>query len=204
MDEYIEQLLAEIPDPTLHDVVKNILDEPIPEAVKERLLKPLKPGKYRPSPPPQKLKERKRKAIVREFDPNFPSKTLRTTTDYQKDVLELVSAEKVDELIFRQTRWVIGNYLRGWQMDVPQGNTLEADPRAFLDGVRPQIHQKLTEEILDLNGVKFQLAMKVQLSKANQDGTEEYTDPVLQHKQEATLQAHEINEDTGQCFPQNS
>ena len=42
MDEYIEQLLAEIPDLTLHNVVKNILDEPIPEAVKERLLKPLK------------------------------------------------------------------------------------------------------------------------------------------------------------------
>ena len=124
MDEYIEQLLAEIPDPTLHDVVKNILDEPIPEAVKERLLKPLKPGKYRPSPPPRKLKERKRKAIVRELDPNFPSKTLRTTADYQKEVLELVSAEKVDEPIFRRTPWVIGNYLRGWQMDVPQGNTL--------------------------------------------------------------------------------
>ena len=165
MDKYIEQLLAEIPDPTFHDVIKNILDEPIPEAVKEHLLKPLKPGKCRPSPPPRKLKERKRKAIVREFDPNFPSKTLRTTADYQKEVLELVSAEKVGEPIFCQTPWVIGNYLWGWQMDVPQGNTLEADPRAFLDGVRPQIHQKLTEEILDLNGVKLQLAMKVQLRK---------------------------------------
>ena len=50
MDEYIEQLLAEMPDEksTLHDVVKNILDEPIPETVKRRLLKPLQPGKYRP------------------------------------------------------------------------------------------------------------------------------------------------------------
>ena len=46
MDEYIKQLLAEMSDPTLHDVVKNILDEPIPEVVKECLLKPLKPGKY--------------------------------------------------------------------------------------------------------------------------------------------------------------
>ena len=84
MDEYIEQLLAEMSDPTLHDVVKNILDEPINEAVKKRLLKPLKPGRYRPSNPPRKLKERKRKAIVREFDPDFPSKTLRTTADTRR------------------------------------------------------------------------------------------------------------------------
>ena len=48
----------------------------------------VKAWKYRPSPPPRKLKERKRKAIVREFDPNFPSKKLRTTADYQKEVLE--------------------------------------------------------------------------------------------------------------------
>ena len=40
MNEYIEQLLVETSDTTLHDVVENILDEPIPEAVKERLLKP--------------------------------------------------------------------------------------------------------------------------------------------------------------------
>ena len=75
MDEYIEQLLAEMPDnqSTLHDVVKNILDEPISDSVKARLLKPLQPGKYRPSPPPrvakQRAKERKRKALEEEFDP---------------------------------------------------------------------------------------------------------------------------------------
>ena len=69
MDEYIEQLLAEMPDSTLHDVVKNILDEPIPEAAKRRLLKPLKPRKYRPSPPPRRKKAAKRRAIAEEFDP---------------------------------------------------------------------------------------------------------------------------------------
>ena len=69
MDEYIEQLLAEMPDSALHDVVKNILDEPIPEAVKRRLLKPLQPKKYRPTPPPRKAKARKRKAIQEELDP---------------------------------------------------------------------------------------------------------------------------------------
>ena len=66
----MDQILADMPDnqSTLCDVVQNILDEPIPEAVKERLFKPLQPGKYRPSPP---KKDRKRKAIEEEFDPNF-------------------------------------------------------------------------------------------------------------------------------------
>ena len=26
------------------------------------------------------------------------------------------------QLVFRRTRWVIGSFLRGWQMDVPQGH----------------------------------------------------------------------------------
>ncbi len=51
MDEYIDQLLAEMQTPEpLHTVVQNIMDEPIPEAVKRRLLKPLLPGKFRPFP----------------------------------------------------------------------------------------------------------------------------------------------------------
>ncbi len=64
---------------------------------------------------------------------------------------------------FRRTQWAIGNFLRCWQMDVPQGHSLGADPLTFLEGVRPQIRQKLTEEILAIKGVKFQLALKVQL-----------------------------------------
>ena len=44
MDEYIDQLLAEMqmPEPA-QKVVRNILDEPIPETVKRCLLKPLFP-----------------------------------------------------------------------------------------------------------------------------------------------------------------
>ena len=58
-------------------------------------------------------------------------------------------------------------------MDVPQGHPYGADPRAFLEGVRPQIRAKLEEEIKALGGVKFQLALKVQLRKDNPDGSEE-------------------------------
>ena len=59
MDEYIEQLLAEMADNrTLRTVVQNILDEPTPEAVKKRLLKPLLP---QPIPPPRKRKVKSRR-----------------------------------------------------------------------------------------------------------------------------------------------
>ena len=65
----------------------------------------------------------------------------------------------------------------------------------------PRSRKKLTEEILSLKGMKFQLALKVKLSKANQDGTAEFTSPVLRNKQEAILQAHEIGEALDRAFP---
>ena len=112
MDEYIEQILAEMPDPTLHDVVRNILDEPIPAAVKRRLLKPLQPRKYRPSPPPRGKKAAKRKAIEAEFDPIQRRKVPRSVKEYQDELLGLF-AEEAGGLAFRKTPWVIGKFLRG-------------------------------------------------------------------------------------------
>ena len=45
------------------------------------------------------------------------------------------------QLVIRRTRWVIGSFLRGWQIDVTQGHPHGADPRAFLEGVRPHSGQ---------------------------------------------------------------
>ena len=104
LDEYIEQLLAEMPEP----VVNNILDEPISEAVKER---PLLPRKYRPSPPPRKANEKKKKAIIKEFDPAPIFKPFRTIQDYQKEILEMFKeASKNGKLVFRKTPWAIGKF----------------------------------------------------------------------------------------------
>lgn len=86
-------------------------------------------------------------------------------------------------------------------MDVPDGHKLSADPQAFLEGVRAKIHQKLVEEIAELKGVKFQLALKVQLRKENPEGSEELTNPVLRHKQEAILKAYEIDKALDQALP---
>ena len=67
-------------------------------------------------------------------------------------------------------------------MDISEGHPSGVDVRAFMQEVEPRIHDKLEEEILALNGIKFQLALKVQLRKDNPDGSKEYTDPVLRHK----------------------
>ena len=65
----------------------------------------------------------------------------------------------------------------------------------------PRIRKKLEEEIRALSGIKFQLALKIQLRKTGPDVTEEYTDPVLRHKQEALLQANEIDEVLDKVIP---
>ena len=125
MNEYIDQLLAEMPEPA-QKVVRNILNEPIPETVKMRLLqpipetvkmrfiKPLYPGKYRPPRPPPTWKDQKRKAILEELDPLPPQKAVRTIQNYQQEILEVFEQKKRHEQVFYRTLWVIGNFLRGW------------------------------------------------------------------------------------------
>ena len=61
VDEFLKKLLEERSSKTsLHDVVQNILDEPIPREVKKRLLKPLIPKTYPPAAPLRKKNERKK------------------------------------------------------------------------------------------------------------------------------------------------
>ena len=85
-------------------------------------------------------------------------------------------------------------------MDIPEDHPSGVDVRAFMQEVERRVHDELEEEILALNGAKFQLALKVQLLKDNPDDSEEYTDPVLRHKQEALPQASEINDDLNKAI----
>ena len=74
-EQYMMQLLAENTPAagSLCKVVQNILDEPVLQRVKERLSKPLLPGKINQSRL-QGKKEIKRWAILKEFDPIQPAK----------------------------------------------------------------------------------------------------------------------------------
>ena len=128
MDEYFDQLLAEMqmPDPA-QKVVRNILDEPIPETVKRRLLKPLFPKKYRPSRPPPTWKDRECKAVLEQFYPLPHQKAIRTVQDYQQEILEVFEQEQRHELVFYRMPWVIGSFLRVWQMDIPEGHPSGVD-----------------------------------------------------------------------------
>ena len=86
-------------------------------------------------------------------------------------------------------------------MAVPKGLPLGAVPKAFLEGLRPEIYDKLEEENRALIGVKFQLNLKVQLQKTGPDGTEEYIDKVFRHKQEAIIQSSEIDAALDKAIP---
>ena len=75
-------------------------------------------------------------------------------------------------LYFEQTPGTIGNFLRGFQMDIPQGHQLENDPLSFLEAVKLQIIDKLKTQLRDLGGIKFNLGLKINMRKENQiDGT---------------------------------
>ena len=109
--------------------------------------------------------------------------------------------EQRHQLVFYRTPRVIGSFLRGWQVDISEGHPSSVDVRAFMQEMEPRIHDKLKDEISALNGIKFELALKVQLRNDNPDGSEEYTDLVLRQKQETVLQASEINEDLNKAIP---
>ena len=85
---------------------------------------------------------------------------------------------------------------------MPQGHPQVTDPRTFLEIVEPKIREKLEKELRVLRGgLKFQLALKVELVKVNPEGSEEYFEPVLRHRQETVLQENEITAALEETFP---
>ena len=86
-------------------------------------------------------------------------------------------------------------------MDIPEGHAISVDDIAFLQGVLPQIHDKLQQEICSLNRIKFQLALKVVFLKETADDHKEYIEPMLRHKQDPLLQVSEIDGALEKAFP---
>ena len=135
-EQYIMQLLAEnVPAAgPLREVVQNILDEPVPQRVKERLSKPLLPGKNKPITPPRKEKEIKRRAILKEFDPVQPIKNREKS---YKDLLEnLFKRGGKEEGVEREgRRFIFWRKTQGLENDLTEqfmGNTREKVRAAYL------------------------------------------------------------------------
>ncbi len=163
MDEYIEQLLAEMTDNrTLKTVVQNILDEPIPEAVKKRLLKPLLPA---PIPPTRKRKLEKRKLVLQEFDP-LHDKTNPKLGVKPIELISLVTNQNIAEppqYVLLQE--VDAGALRDYGADLSVGHHLEADALAFLNAMTPNTTAVIEKELNRLGGLKFTLVLTVVLQK---------------------------------------
>jgi len=163
MDEYIEQLLAEMADNrTLRTVVQNILDEPIPEATKKRLLKPLLP---RPIPPPRKRKLEKRTATLQEFDP-LHAVTRRKLGMNRGELLPLVTAKqnlnKLPHFVLLKEVGLVKDY----RAAVPINHRLECDALAFLEAMTPSTMLLIEKELNQLRGLKFTLVLVAVLKKS--------------------------------------
>ena len=81
------------------------------------------------------------------------------------------------------------------------GAPLRARLVILSQSAQTHIQRKFTEEVLDLRGLKFQLAVEVELRKGAPNGTEVLTVPVFRTKQIALLQAHEIPQALYEAFP---
>ena len=100
---YLSQLLAEDP-PAVQRIIKNVLEEPIPETTKKKLKAPLQPKPYKPTPPPRNRNKR----YLRQFDP-FPPISVNATRNYRNEIRNLFNNtefEGVEEISGRRyKRW---------------------------------------------------------------------------------------------------
>jgi len=168
MDEYIEQLINEWQVPsTLWSVVQNILDEPIPEATKKRLLKPLLP---RPVPRPRKRKLEKQKAVLQEFDP-LHAVTQRKRSVKPTELLPLVAAKQP---LTKAPQFVLlkeVDLMKDYSAVVPLGHVTEVDGLVFLQEMAPNTKVLIEKELNQLGGVMFILVLTAELEKLHSEKT---------------------------------
>jgi len=174
MDEYIDQLLAQWKDPTtLRTAVQNILDEPIPEAMKTWLLKPLLP---RPIPPTCKHKLGKRQAVLREFDP-LHDKTKCELGVKRRLLLPLVAYQNLTnppQYVLLQE--VNNGALTDYGAVVPMNHCLEADTLAFPNAMTQNTMTTIEKDLNRLGGLKFTLTLAAVLEKLK-PGADENEEP---------------------------
>ena len=117
---------------------------------------------------------------------------------------ELTRAENASptpppRLTFKPSEYTIRGYLRNWEMNPPEGHV---DLINFFHLGRPKIRHKLKEELKDLTNIKAQLAIKIQLRKEKQDGSEDLVNPILRSTQMVITKPSEIDEALDTAFSQ--
>ena len=88
---YLSQLLSENV-PAVKKIIRNVLEEPIPEQTNKQLKPPLQPKPFQPIPPPR---NRNKRQLLRQFDP-IPPNNIRNVTDYQNEILNLYEVTKFE------------------------------------------------------------------------------------------------------------
>ena len=88
---YLSQLISENA-PAVKKIIRNVLEEPIPETAQKQLKPPLQPKPFQPIPPPR---NRNKRQLLRQFDP-IPPNNIRNVTDYQNEILNLYEVTKFE------------------------------------------------------------------------------------------------------------
>ena len=83
----------------------------------------------------------------------------------------------------------------------PTGASIRRRPAIFLGRCAPPDQSEAYGRDLSPQGDKVPVSPQGPASKDRSDGGEEYTDPIIRHKQETILQAAEINEVLDNVFP---
>jgi hypothetical protein len=148
----------------IHDVVQNILDEPIPEETKKRLLKPLLP---RPLPPPRKRKIEKQTGLLREFDPLHAATKRKHDVKWSELVPLLADNEQTPTVCSIETsRHHERLYSRCAYRPPPRGRRTGVLTFAMIPSTTTMIENELQRE----GGIKFALILEAELEKFSKNG----------------------------------
>ena len=176
IEESIEELLNGIPDSsTLRPVVQNILYEPIPDAVKKRLLKPLLP---RIAAPPRK---RKLEKLLQEFDPLHPF-TKRKLGVNRSELQSVVKLMTLPGFVLRKEVGMFKDYSASF----PVGHRLQPDALTCLNAMGPCTTALITNELRGLNDLKFSLVLNAELEKLTTNAEPDTTQTTAHFRSNAT------------------
>lgn len=154
-------------------VVQNILDEPIPEAVRNLLLKP---HLFQPIRSPHKRKLEKQKTVLQQFDPLHASTIHRSGVKNRKGLLLLV---EVFQNLTEPPPFILlkeAGAQKDYTAITPNGHRFDADALAFLNAMMPNTTAPIENELHQLRGLKVSLVLTAELQKLAPRDVDEHSE----------------------------